>query len=171
MKQLGWTPQVYQPTVTAYTPNFIRQAGDALQGNYTYIGVTSSLNEEMSSNPELQLYAQWLQQVSPGALPTNIGMFAWGAAALWVQKMIEVGPRPTRAALLAKIAKVTRYTGNGLFPGQDVGGRQLGDCIIIVRVTTSGFSRWLPPGVRTYRCGKDGLYNTKTHRREKAAPG
>jgi hypothetical protein len=169
MKSLGWTPTVFQPTVTAYTPNFIRQAGDALNGNYTYIGVTTSLNEEMSSNPELKLYAQWLQQVKPGAQPTNIGMFAWGAAALWVQKMIEVGPKPTRGALVAKLGQVHGYRGNGLFPAQDVGGRRLGDCIIIVRVTTSGFSRFLPSS--GYRCGKDGLWNTKTNKREKAAPG
>jgi hypothetical protein len=171
MKSLGWTPKVYQPTVTAYTPNFISQAGDALSGDYTYIGVSSTLNEEMAGNPELQLYAQWLQQVKPGARPTNIGMFAWAAAALWVQKMIEIGPRPTRGALLAKYAAVTKYTGNGLFPGQDVGGRRLGDCVNVVQVTGGRFVRYLPSQPHTFRCAKDGLWNTKTNQRETAAPG
>ena len=171
MKSLGWTPQVYAPTVTAYTPNFITQAGDALAGNYTYVGVISALNEEMQGNPELQLYAQWLQQVKPGALPTNIGAFAWGAAQLWLQKMIEIGPRPTRGALLAKIAAVHRFTGNGLFPGQDVGGRNLGDCVNVVVVSGGKFVRYTPTAPHTYRCGLDGLWNTKTKRAEKAAPG
>jgi hypothetical protein len=171
MKSLGWTPQVYQPTVTAYTPNFIKQAGDALNGDYVYVAVSSTLNEEMQGNPELQLYAQWLQQVKPGALPTNIGMFSWAAASLWVEKMVEVGPRPTRGALLAKIAKVTRYTGNGLFPGQDVGGRHLGDCVNVVRESGSRFVRFLPAAVHTFRCGLDGLWNSKTNKHEKAAPG
>ncbi|HTL24805.1 MAG TPA: ABC transporter substrate-binding protein [Mycobacteriales bacterium] len=171
MKSLGWTPKVYQPTVTAYTPNFISQAGDALNGDYTYIGVSSTLNEEMAGNPELQLYAQWLQQVKPGALPTNIGMFSWAAAALWVQKMIEIGPRPTRGALLAKIAAVHKYTGNGLFPGQDVGGRRLGDCVNVVQVRGGKFVRFLPSQPHTFRCGKDGLWNTKTNQKEAAAPG
>jgi hypothetical protein len=171
MKSLGWTPQVYAPTVTAYTPNFINQAGDALNGDYTYVAVISSLNEEMQGNPELQLYAQWLQQVKPGALPTNLGAFAWGAAELWMEKMIEVGPRPTRGALLAKIATVHKFTSNGLFPGQDVGGRNLGDCVNVVRVSGGKFVRFTPSAPHTYRCGLDGLWNVKTKRAEKAAPG
>jgi ABC-type branched-subunit amino acid transport system substrate-binding protein len=169
MKSLGWTPKVYQPTVTAYTPNFITQAGDALSGDYVHIAVSSTLNEEMQGNPELQLYAQWLQQVKPGALPTNIGMFAWAAASLWVEKMIEIGPRPTRGALLAKISQVTRYTGNGLFPGQDVGGRHLGDCVNVVRVIGGKFVRFLPAAPHSFRCGVDGLWNSKTNKPEKAA--
>lgn len=168
MRGLGWKPQVYQPTVTAYTPSFITQAGDALRDDYVYIGVTSSLNEEMSLSPELQLYAQWLQQVKPGAQPTNIGAFAWGAASLWVREMIEVGPRPTRAALLARIANVKSYTGNNLFSAQDVGGRELGDCVAIVRVTGGKFVRFLPAKAGTRRCGQDGLWNTRTKRTEPA---
>lgn len=131
--------------------------------------MTSSLNEEVSSNPELQLYTQWLQQVKPGATPTNIGAFSWGAAALWVREMIEVGPKPTRGALLARIAKVKSYTANGLFAGQDVGGRELGDCVAVTRVTGGKFVRFLPAKVGSRRCGQDGLWNTKTKRTEPAA--
>lgn len=169
MDQQGWRPQVYQPTVTAYTPNFITQAGDALKGDYTYIGVTSCLLEEMARCPELQTYAQWLQQVKPGAKPTNIGSFAWGAAALWVREMIEVGPKPTRGALAARIAKVKSFTGNGLFAAQDVGGRELGDCVAVVRVTGGKFARFLPDAPGSMRCGKDGLWNAKTKKHEPAA--
>jgi hypothetical protein len=169
LDRAGWRPQVYQPTVTAYTPNFITQAGASLAGDYTYLGVTSCLLEEMSLCPELQLYAQWLQQVKPGAQPTNIGAFAWGAASLWVREMIEVGPKPTRGALLARIAKVKSYTGNGLFAAQDVGGRELGDCVNVVRVTGGKFVRFLPDAAGKMRCGKDGVWNTKTKKLEPAA--
>jgi len=168
MRAQGWKPQVFQPTVTAYTPSFITQAGDALRDDYTYIGVTSCLLEEISRCPELQLYAQWLQQVKPGAKPTNIGSFAWGAAALWVREMIEVGPKPTRGALLDRIAKVKSYTSNSLFSPQDVGGRELGDCVTVVRVVGGKFTRFLPAQVGTRRCGKDGLWNSKTKKPEPA---
>lgn len=171
MANLGWKPKVYSPTVTAYTPNFIRQAGDALNGDYTYIGSTGALNEEINGNKELQLYAQWLQQVKPGATPTNIGSFAWGAAALFVQQMIKVGPQPTRGKLLALVAGVHSFSANGLYPGQDVGGRRLGDCVAVVQVKGGRFVRFTPSAPGSYRCGKDGLYNTKTNRRETAAQG
>lgn len=168
MKSLGYTPTIYQPTVTAYTPNFITQAGDALSGNYVYLAITSALNEEMSSYPELQLYAQWLQQVKPGAIPTNIGSFAWGAAALWVREMIALGPKPTRGALGARIAQVKSYDGNGLFSPQDVGRRGLGDCVSVVRITGGKFVRFSPTKVATMRCDQDGLWNTKTKKAERA---
>jgi ABC-type branched-subunit amino acid transport system substrate-binding protein len=169
MSNLGWKPQVYSPTVTAYTPNFIQQAGDALNGDYVFIGSTGALNEEINLNPELQLYAQWLQQVKPGATPTNIGSFAWGAAALFVQQMIKVGPQPTRGKLLSLLPNVHSFGANGLYPGQDVGGRVLGDCVAVVQVKGNKFVRFLPSAPGTYRCGKDGLWNTKTNKAEKAS--
>jgi hypothetical protein len=98
-------------------------------------------------------------------------MFSWAAAALWVQKLIEIGPRPTRGALLATSAGVHKYTGNGLFPGQDVGGRNLGDCVNVVRVIGGKFVRFLPSAPHTFRCGLDGLWNSKTNKHEKAAVG
>jgi len=162
MSSLGWKPQVYSPTVTAYTPDFITQAGDALNGGYVFVGSTASLNEEINLNPELQLYAQWLQQVKPGALPTNIGQFAWGAAALFVQQMIKVGPQPTRGKLLALMPGIHSFSANGLYPGQDVGGRVLGDCVAVVNVQNGKFVRYLPAAQGSYRCAKDGVWNTKT---------
>ena len=64
-----------------------------------------------------------------------------------------------------------KYTGNGLFPGQDVGGRRLGDCVNVVQVRGGKFVRFLPSQPHTFRCGKDGLWNTKTNQKETAAPG
>jgi ABC-type branched-subunit amino acid transport system substrate-binding protein len=164
-KAQGFAPKVWQPTVTAYTPNYIASAGDAAEG--TYVAVTASLNEEMSINPELKTYAQWLNQVAPGATPTGIGQFAWGAAALFVEKMKEIGPKPTRKALLATLPKVRNYTGNGLFPGQDVGGRRLSSCTKIVQVRGGKFVRFEPEKPGTNRCG-DMTYDTKS---KKAVPG
>ncbi|MDX6266462.1 MAG: hypothetical protein QOD70_1202 [Frankiales bacterium] len=149
-------PQVWEPTVTAYTPNYITQAGGPSEG--TFVAVGPSLVEEMNGNAELQLYAQWLQQVKPGATPTNLGQFAWGAAAFFVQEMIKLGPKPTRKGLLALVEKEHNYTDNGLFPGQDVGGKRLSDCVNVVQVKGGKFVRYLPLQPRTWRC-QDGAYN------------
>ena len=166
-KTQGFQPKVWQPTVTAYTPNYLSGAGDAAEG--TYIAVTASLNEEMGINPELKTYAQWLNQVAPGETPTGIGQFAWGAAALFVEKMKEIGPKPTRKALLATLPKVRSYTGNGLFPGQDVGGRRLASCTKIVQVRGGKFVRFLPEKPGSNRC-VDKVYNTRTKQASEGFP-
>lgn len=162
----GYKPQVFQPTVTAYTPDFIKQAGAAAEN--VYVAVKASLNEEVASNRELATYTQWLNQVKPGSTPTGIGQFAWAAAALFVEKMKVVGPKPTRKALLAEIAKVRNYTANGLLPPSDIGSRELGTCTKIVQVRGGKFVRVEPTAPGTQRC-KDLVYNSKTKRGEPGA--
>jgi ABC-type branched-subunit amino acid transport system substrate-binding protein len=163
----NYKPTVYQPTVTAYTPNYLQSGGSAVEGSY--VTVVPSLLEEIQGNPELTLYAQWLNQVKPGAKPTAIGQFAWAASALFVEKLKEIGPKPTRKALLATIPKIRSYTGNGLFAAQDVGGRRLSSCTAVVQVKGGKFVRIEPTAVRSYRC-KDPIYNTKTKKAEKGFP-
>ncbi len=68
MKRQGYKPEVYQPTVTAYTPRLHQaQAGDAAEG--TYIAVSASLNEEISSNPELRCTHSGSTRSSPAPRP------------------------------------------------------------------------------------------------------
>lgn len=167
MKAQSYAPQVWQPTVTAYSPDYIAQAGAGAEG--TFVAVTASLNEERDGNPELTTYAQWLNQVAPGATPTGIGQFAWAAVALFVEQMKAIGPKPTRKALLAKIPGIHSYTGNGLFPGQDVGGRKLGSCTKIVQVRSGKFVRVEPAKPGSQRCG-DMNYNVKTKKAEQPFP-
>ena len=164
-KKQGFTPDVFQPTVTAYTPNFIKSAGDAANG--VYVAVAPSLNEEIATNPELQTYATWLKQVDPNAVPTGLGQFAWAAAALFVAKIKEVGPNLTRKALLDLMPAIHNYTGNGLFPGQDVGGRQLSDCTAVTQVQNGRFVRILPASGQ--RC-VDGVWNSLTKTGGKGYP-
>jgi hypothetical protein len=167
MADQDYHPAVWQPTVTAYTPNYLQQAGAAAEG--TYIGIQPTLLEEASYRPELQLYGQWLGQVKPGAVPTDLGQFAWGATALFIDKMIKLGPKPTRKGLLALLAQEHNYTANGLFPGQDVGGRKLSDCIAMIQVKNGKFTRVLPTAPHTWRC-EDGYWDFGTNRKQPGYP-
>jgi hypothetical protein len=142
--------------VTAYTPNYLQQAGSAAEG--TFVGIQPTLLEEAKFSPELQLYGQWLGQVKPDAVPTDLGQFSWGATALFIDKMIKLGPKPTRKGLLALLAQEHNYTDNDLFPGQDVGGRKLSDCIAITVVKGGKFTRYLPAAEHTWRC-QDGVWD------------
>ncbi|MCU1594690.1 MAG: hypothetical protein JWO12_2082 [Frankiales bacterium] len=156
MDEQNYHPTVWEPTVTAYTPNYLTSAGAAAEG--TYVGIQPTLLEEASYSKELQTYAQWLTQVNPNAVPTDLGQFAWGATALFIQKMIKLGPKPTRKGLLALLAQEHGFTGNGLFPAQDVGGRKLSDCIAIIQVRKGKFVRVLPAAAHTWRC-QDGFWD------------
>lgn len=167
MADQDYHPVVWQPTVTAYTPNYLQQAGSAAEG--TVVGIQPSLLEEAQYSPELQLYAQWLGQVHPGAIPTDLGQFAWGASALFIEKMIKLGPKPTRKGLLALLAQEHNYTANGLFPGQDVGGRQLSDCIQITQVQKGKWVRLFPAATHTWRC-VDGYWDFTTNTKKPGFP-
>ena len=162
MADQDYHPVVWEPTVTAYTPNYLQQAGGASEG--TYVGIQPTLLEEAKFSPELQLYGQWLTQVKPDAVPTDLGQFAWGASALFFEKMIKLGPKPTRKGLLALLAEEHNFTANGLFPGQDVGGRRLSDCIQIIQVKNGKFTRVLPAAEHTWRC-VDGVWDFGTSRK------
>ncbi|MCW2542930.1 MAG: ABC-type branched-chain amino acid transport system periplasmic component-like protein [Frankiales bacterium] len=162
MQDQDYHPVVWEPTVTAYTPDYLQQAGSAAEG--TYVGIQPTLLSEASFSPELQTYAQWLTQVRPDAVPTDLGQFAWGAAALFIDKMIKLGPKPTRKGLLALLAQEHNYTDKGLFPGQDVGGRKLSDCIQIVQVRNGRFVRALPTAAHTWRCA-DGYWDFGSNRK------
>lgn len=162
MQDQDYHPVVWQPTVTAYTPDYLQQAGSAAEG--TYIGIQPTLLSEASYSRELQTYGQWLTQVRPDALPTDLGQFSWGATALFIQEMIKLGPKPTRKGLLALLAQEHNYTDNGLFPGQDVGGRKLSDCIQMIQVKNGKFVRVLPTAAHTWRC-VDGVWDFQANRR------
>ncbi len=162
MNNQDYHPAVWEPTVTAYTPNYLTSTGAAAEG--TYIGIQPTLLEEAKYSPELQTYGQWLTQVKPDAVPTDLGQFAWGASALFVEKMIKIGPKPTRKGLLALLAQEHNYTDNGLFPGQDVGGRKLSDCIAIIQVKGGKFTRVLPAAEHTWRC-EDGVWDFSTNKK------
>ena len=160
--QQGYTPVVWQPTVTAYTPDYLEQAGSAAEG--TYVAVTTTLLEEIQYSPELQLYDQWLQQVAPGKSPTNLGQYSWGATALFIEKMIKLGPKPTRKGLLALLHDEHGYGDNGLFPPQDVGGKRLSDCIQVTRVVNGKWTRQFPTKVHTWDC-TSGVWDFKASKK------
>jgi len=165
MDQFQFHPQVYMPTVTAYTPNFLTQAGSTVEGGNVFLAMPTSLLEEMSSNPELALYAQWLQQVKPGALPTSLGQFAWGAAALFVKEAIAVGPNLVRGAVIQRVLAEHAWSPNHMYPENDVGGKRMTDCVVVATIRNNRFERYLPSS--GFRC-QDGIYNLKT---KKKVPG
>lgn len=154
MKQQGFKPDAFVMDPVAYDVNFVKQAGAAAEDLSVFIN--TALLEEGGSNREMQLYRTWLARVAPGAVPDYFGLFAWGAAKLFVELVAKVGPNLTRKALLAEIANVHDYTANGLFAAQDVGGRRTSKCWAFIRLKSGKWVREAPSS--GFRCGE--LINT-----------
>ncbi len=92
MQSANFKPDVMFFDPTVYDAGFVKSGGSAVEGAITFTNFTPF--EE--SQPELNLYKQWLQQVAPGAAPTFFGLFAWSATKLFVEKSLSLGGKLTR---------------------------------------------------------------------------
>ncbi|GAA1165780.1 ABC transporter substrate-binding protein [Nocardioides aquiterrae] len=147
MQQQGFKPEVFMLDPTAYTTDFVKSGGDAVEGTTLFINFTPF--EEAASNRELQLYLSWLQQVKPGAEPSFFGLFSWSAARLFVERATALGGKLSRATLIDDLRRVDNWTANGMHSPQHVGPRHTGDCWRFIQLQ---HGRWVPVGGTKYTC-------------------
>jgi ABC-type branched-subunit amino acid transport system substrate-binding protein len=143
----NYKPDLYLMNATSYDRIFAG-GGSAVEGAVLYIDFAPI--EEMSSNPELALYNRWLQQVSPGSVPTYFGLYAWSAARLFAEQATILGGKLTRANFVNQLRTVHNWTANGLHAPQDVGGKIVTKCARFIQLHNG---RWQPYGGSTYYCG------------------
>ena len=152
MRQQNFTPRIYLQDSTIYDDLYVQQAGDLAEGAYVYSNIAMF---DDASNPEMQLYRAWLDQVSPGAKPNFFGLYAWSAARLFLETAVDLGGDLDRPAMVTSLSKVRNWTANGLHSPQDVGGKTTGKCQKIIRF--SGGS-WKQVSKGEYLC--DSLVST-----------
>lgn len=152
MQQQNYHPDFFVVLPTQYNQAYIDQGGSSVEGSYV------QLAHQLfgSSNPEMQLYLQWLQQVKPGSEPSSTGLYAWSAARLFVESAVALGGDLTRRSLVAAVAEQHAWDANGLHVEQDVGGKVTGECQVIIQLH-AGAWRQVSPG--TYLCS--GLTSTR----------
>ncbi len=149
MQQQSYAPQVFALQSNIYTPDLIETCGAACE-DFVMVAQNGALLEEMDSNPELQLYAEWLARVNPRARPTGLGMYSWAAAKLFVESLKAIGPEVTREALLAHLNTVEEYDANGLIPAQKIASQQATGCTVMLDIDGGQFVRIAPD--QGYRC-------------------
>jgi ABC-type branched-subunit amino acid transport system substrate-binding protein len=145
MQSAGFTPKVFMLDPSAYEPGFLKQGGSAVNGVKFFVNFTP-LDE---SQPELNLYKKWLQQVAPGAQPTFFGLFAWSATKLFVEKSIQLGGKLTRASLVAAVKGTNGWTGGGMHSPMSVGSKHPPVCVRWMTVKNGQFV----PYTSKYVCG------------------
>jgi ABC-type branched-subunit amino acid transport system substrate-binding protein len=148
MGQQGFEPDIYNLQSNAYTPDLIQTGGKAVEG--ITIAVPGTLLEEIDGNKEMQRYAQWLQQVKPGARPTGLGMYAWASAKMFIDAAKKAGPELTRKKLIAELQKIGEYDADGLTAPHHIGKKTPTACAIIVEVNGGKFRRKEPSS--GFRC-------------------
>lgn len=146
MQAASFKPDVFLLDPTAYDPMFVR-GGSAVDGAMVFVDFTPL--EEASTSAELRLYLQWLHQVSPDAVPSYFGMFAWSATRLFVQQATALGGQLTRANLVARMRQVHGWTDHGLHAPQDVGGKVNSNCWRFLQLRGGA---WKPIGGSHYLC-------------------
>ncbi len=145
MQSASFKPEVLMYDPSVYDDNFIKTGGSAVDGAVVYISFTP-LDE---SQPELNLYKKWLQQAAPGARPAFFGMFAWSAARLFTEQLLELGGKLTRASLVQQVKGVSNWTGRGMHAAMQVGPKHPPSCLRFMQVKGGKF---VPLGATKYTC-------------------
>lgn len=149
MQQQGVQPAAFLLDPAVYSADFARSAVPAVPGTKVFTDVAPL--DDGGENPELQLYAKWLAETSPGAMPSYFGVFAWSAARLFTELASGLGGNLSRPNLLAALAAVTGWDGHGLSVPQDVGGRNAAPCVAIMKLEGG---RWVRETEDKFVCGE-----------------
>lgn len=141
MRQQSYFPKVRQWDSVAYDPDYLAEK-EAVEGSLVFIN--TAMFEEVSSNPEMQLYAEWLKRTKPGATIDYFGLYAWSAWRLFQKLATEIGPEPTRPKLLAALRATKSWGANGLHAAHNIGAKQLSLCNLNLVVKGGRFVRQHP---------------------------
>lgn len=152
MKQQGFKPDCFVQDSTIYDQDFVKSGGSAVNGFWTYLNITPFTD---TKNPEMVRYLEWLNQVAPGSSPTFIGVFAWSATRLFVERSLALGGKLTRSSLIASFRKVDNWTGNGIHAPQHVGPKNTGPCWSMYQLHNG---HWVNESGPKYIC--EGLVHT-----------
>jgi ABC-type branched-subunit amino acid transport system substrate-binding protein len=150
MAQQGFKPDFFSAN---YMPTMPALAGEAAENLYSASPFALFGGEDLS-NPEVKLFSDWFQRVKPGAEPDLFALYGWAEGRLMVKAMQEVGPKLTRTAMNAALAKITSFDAGGLIGDAGPGNKRPSICYVIAQIHGGKYQRVDP--AKGYRC--DGAY-------------
>jgi ABC-type branched-subunit amino acid transport system substrate-binding protein len=156
MDQVGWYPQVRDWDSVAYSQQFLT-VGKPANGSIVFLN--TAIYEEVQSNPEMQLYVQWLNRVAPGAKPDYFGFYAWSAGRLFMKVHQMVGAKITRKAFFTQIKTIHSWDDYGMHAAHDIGNKIISPCFMYVEIRNEHFYRKSPSG-HGWNCNMGGVIRT-----------
>lgn len=149
LKQQGYQPKVPYYGAQAYGRKFLKLAGDAAEG--TILGLGYSIFEDAPAVPMMQTFLDWYQRSNPGADIDFFALQSWVATDMLVQALKQVGSKPTRAAVTAKLKSFTDFDGSGMLaPHVNPGQKKPSPCFMIATVQGGQWKRVFP--ARGFQC-------------------
>jgi ABC-type branched-subunit amino acid transport system substrate-binding protein len=113
--QQGWKPEVVNLIFNAYDPTFISIAGADVAEGVIVTGQSALYDgEDAGSVPEIATMLSWFDRIERGYKPDIFALYGWLSCEMFTDAAKAIGSRLTRQALLAQMAKLTRYDGNGI---------------------------------------------------------
>jgi ABC-type branched-subunit amino acid transport system substrate-binding protein len=153
----NYKPQVMQFDTVIYDQAFLKTAGAAAEGVFTFVAAVPL--EEAASNKEYTLYLDWLKRSSGGQANGFFGLYAWSAGRLFQEGLDKVGPQLTRAKLLQFLQGTHSWDGHGLHPGHDIGNKRIANCFVLLQVKGGKFTRYAP--AQGFDCDRVPVYENK----------
>jgi Periplasmic binding protein len=153
------TVKVWDCSTQCYDKRLIQEGGNAVEGQYVWLNFLPF--EDKGSNPELDAFLKYDKN------PDGFGAPAWIAAEIFARavndtiKVHDGDPNSiTRANLLTAVRNMHDFDANGLAaPGNDVGRKRAGTCLVGMQVKNGRFVRIDPVEPGTFDCddNKPGL--------------
>jgi len=131
-KSVGYFPRVPFYGAQVYGQKFLELAGDAAEG--TKVGLIFAVPEEAATNQAMAQFNTWYARTAPGADPDFFALAGWVAADMFVTALTAAGPDPTKASLLAELAKLTSFDAHGAVAKINPAGKQAPSCFHVLHV-------------------------------------
>jgi hypothetical protein len=142
INNVGWKPQFVVVANQLYDPSTVK-AVKAANYNGVYVTLDHLPFELADSSPVVKQAITILHATRPNAKLTDFTAIAFNSWLLWAQSATRCGANLTSSCVLSKASDVKQWSAGGLYPSRNISGAsggQLTDCVILMKVTPSGFS-------------------------------
>ncbi|MEY2468627.1 MAG: hypothetical protein QOF21_1325, partial [Actinomycetota bacterium] len=109
MKSQGFKPELFVVNGSGYDADVLKLAGDAAEGMIVTLSTSLYGGEDARIIPEVALLTKWVQNVKPGFTPDIFTAYAWAGGRMLFEAMERVGPKLTRANIVAEVRKMGSF--------------------------------------------------------------
>ncbi len=166
MNDTGFKPQWALFGQTFYSPKSVQAANAVQYFPNSYVNFYNLPFELADQFPVVQQEKDILAASSSSPAYDDNNPLAFSAWTLWAQAATACGTNLTQDCVLQKAGAHTAWTAGGLFAPVNLVAKTPADCVIIMRLTKSGWvydKKVTQPNNSVYNCGSDNLIATKSY--------
>jgi len=141
MCQQDYRPKFVHVELASYEPSFIAQLSDSCLASQNIWMRSRDLPFSRTDNAEMRLYLSSLKRFYPDAQPSPFGIEGWLTGKLFAEALRAVGPRLTRAKLVAALDATRDWTGGGIIGPTTPAKRLPNNCNAMLHVEKREFAQ------------------------------